>query len=513
MVVGLEELLSVWEAGTRGDFREHSSFLATRGRPDDDPWAFAFTLQMHCAVPDRVAAPRVGSWVQRVGDESHALAVGLSAHLAVRTNLANLPLVEMVEVTAREHASVAQYADATRAWHALRRSDLVALRDALDRLKAHAKDPRLIVEQTGLRAIAAEWAGEPAQALKLARRASRMARTEARPQQEYFVNLVLARQRRLNGTGYLALRILGALRKLAPRHWRPWLEWEFACAGGPAGAHGSSQTQAEDASTLRTLIIAAQSGNRPEFDRTASQLTHSEDWYVRSDIDVLLPLLDPNRSVTGVGAKWVRGEVDDVPGGFAGIARACNEREVAYACGPHQGRRVLTPGQGLLDHTTVLESADSARCETAIALLLITGQMELDAWFERLYGFPYVPELHRNPRNVLIHRARQLLEKVGGELRLEGRSIELAVPRGLAVRDPRCALGADYEVLALLAREGTTSASDAAAMTGLPRRTVARALHRLMTDGVCRSERDGRKLVFVVEDTTYSEPTQPGMTL
>jgi len=64
-------------------------------------------------------------------------------------------------------------------------------------------------------------AGDLSEAMRAARRASRMARTEGFPQQEYLAHLLLARLRRLNGVPHLATHILNALFEIAPPPYQP----------------------------------------------------------------------------------------------------------------------------------------------------------------------------------------------------------------------------------------------------------------------------------------------------
>ena len=41
----------------------------------------------------------------------------------------------------------------------------------------------------------------------------------------------------------------------------------------------------------------------------------------------------------------------------------------------------------------------------------------------------------------------------------------------------------------------------------MPLRTVQATLRQLANEGVCRVERSGRNVEYVVEDTTFREPT------
>jgi hypothetical protein len=95
----------------------------------------------------------------------------------------------------------------------------------------------VVVDAASLRALSmSDDATAILESLDQARRASRMARTEALPESEYLANIVLARMRRLAGFPYLAAHILTAVRRYASAPWHPWIAWELLLAGGLAGA-------------------------------------------------------------------------------------------------------------------------------------------------------------------------------------------------------------------------------------------------------------------------------------
>ena len=89
-----------------------------------------------------------------------------------------------------------------------------------------------MLEASALRTLSTAERGDISAALAIARRVSRMARTESLPQSEYLANLVLARIRRLDNKPHLATRILHALYSVAPSPWLPWLAWEIVQATG-----------------------------------------------------------------------------------------------------------------------------------------------------------------------------------------------------------------------------------------------------------------------------------------
>ena len=100
-------------------------------------------------------------------------------------------------------------AELGRAWCALMGGAAAGLDAELAALFARAsasRDPARVIEATALRAMAALSLGNLPEAVAFARRASRMARTEALPPSELLANLVLGRVRRRSGKPHLAAR-------------------------------------------------------------------------------------------------------------------------------------------------------------------------------------------------------------------------------------------------------------------------------------------------------------------
>jgi predicted transcriptional regulator len=73
--------------------------------------------------------------------------------------------------------------------------------------------------------------------------------------------------------------------------------------------------------------------------------------------------------------------------------------------------------------------------------------------------------------------------------------------------DPRCARPLESRVLALVAATPGLTARDVATTIGLPLRTVQLALRTLVDDGACAVDRDGARVAYVVDDTTFGRPT------
>ncbi|MCA9603010.1 MAG: hypothetical protein KC417_13345, partial [Myxococcales bacterium] len=122
-----------------------------------------------------------------------------------------------------------------------------------------------LLAANAMRAYAALVAGNLTAARAIARRASRMSRTEALPQYEYLANTILASVRRRTGNPHLATRILMALAKLAPATWQPWLAWELAWSGNVQAATSTleslepARTETPRATSTRWFLAAIES--------------------------------------------------------------------------------------------------------------------------------------------------------------------------------------------------------------------------------------------------------------
>jgi predicted transcriptional regulator len=90
----------------------------------------------------------------------------------------------------------------------------------------------------------------------------------------------------------------------------------------------------------------------------------------------------------------------------------------------------------------------------------------------------------------------------------EDERLRLEVTTPFALVDPRVASRADNAVLRAIAGDRAISAKEIAERTGLPLRTVQAELGRLVDEGVCRREKDGRNTEYLVEDTVVREPSR-----
>lgn len=114
--------------------------------------------------------------------------------------------------------------------------------------------------------------------------------------------------------------------------------------------------------------------------------------------------------------------------------------------------------------------------------------------------------MHKGTFDVLLHRTRgwlegfASLERTGGEVRMH-------ITKSFAVPDPRERESVESRVLKIIAIGGSTARA-AAEATGLSLRQAQSILKTLAADGMCVAEKQGPKLHYRLEDTTFSEPTR-----
>ncbi len=510
-----------YREGARGRVQGHASALAWLGQRTDPlaaAWRMVLEGQAWFAQPSGPGLPYevgdVGEVARRAGaDPQVGEVLGLACALGARDALLRFDAAGLdawIEVHRRVGAEGRRAAsEAWRRWL----DDHGASFD-LDGLAASARDAQdaeLAIEATVLRALFAAGRGDLEESVKIARRASRMARTEALPQPQYLANLVLARLRRLAGRPHLSVHILSALLRVAPRAWWLWMSWERAIAGGD-----DEGWSAEPARAVIALGRAAARADRPRLEaalEAAGALAHVSAFAPESA--ALGALIDPDRPVPPDLEAWVEGrESDRTPYGLHGLCShhpdpALTGEPVWVVVGPERARRFLAIGLPLLSDVEALDPGRRRRGRTdaAIAELALRGDAEEEAFFTRLYGFPYQASVHRGARDTLYHRVRDRVSGCATLRREEGR-LGLDVARAFAFPDPRCAPPPENAILAILAREGASTAKQAADALGLPVRTAQHALKALASDGFCRVEKVGRQLRYHVEDTTFVEPTQ-----
>jgi hypothetical protein len=348
-----------------------------------------------------------------------------------------------------------------------------------------------------------------------------MARSEAMPQQEYLANLTLARVRRLAGQPYLAARILNALLSVAPSAWRPWLTWELLLAQGESRTEDAPLPRSRAgraADGLRGLLRSARTGDRAAFEHCVSDIGDATSGFAElsRELGRLVALLDPMRTAEPSVAAWLSGQIAETPDGLHGICGADGapgslEGDVAHVFVSLSGpaRRVLSPGTHLVEATRIpLQKRPQLRTDSTLSVLALAGSegRDEDALFHQVYGFAFEPALHRGVRNTLNTRMRTRLGEAGAIERESGR-ITLVPLTAFVMPDPRCSPPPEHTLLAVLGKMKHMSAARAAEMLGVPLRTVQRALAELAEDGACRAVKVGRGLEYVLEDTTFSEPT------
>jgi len=326
---------------------------------------------------------------------------------------------------------------------------------------------------------------------------------------------VLARFRRQTAKFHLACRILSALRRFASPPWHRWIDWELTFAGGG----GALETPSAPASALRAQIGAAARGDRAAFDH-ASRAGVAFAPHER-DLERLRIAIDPScrleTAEPALGA-WLHGALDRAPGGVEG---ACldtemgsdDEATLAYvvAVPGRSARRVMRAGLALVSDRAALGALaarpSQARLDVAAAVLALAGPEGIapETFFRAAYGFAFVHSRHRSVLDSLVHRLRQ---RHGGEAEIErtGDALRWITHRTTIVPDPRSRIGVGDRLLRLLAARRRTARA-AAQELGVPLRTLQLVLRDLVDDGVCRAHKTGRHVVYLVEDTTFSEPT------
>jgi hypothetical protein len=400
-----------------------------------------------------------------------------------------------------------------------RASEAVQRARAAAALAARAKLAPVVVEAAALAALAALATGARDEAIASARRASRMARTEALPWPEYLANVALARIRRHSGKPHMAIHILRALRKVVPDPWHAWVAWEVCVAAGPAES-GALAGSVPAVQALGVMLEAARRGDRRAFADASRgcRAAVAAIFPLAAELDALVAALDPAVDPAGAPATlrgWLTGADADIPAGLQGLASPGGGEEggagpTAFVVARPDGaaRRILGLGAALAG-ASVDPTHRPGRSEAAISALALAGDAGLTRadLFAGVYGFPYVPIRHQGVLDVLLHRVRG---EIAPRARIDKRGDRLVflAPEGFVVADPRCAGPEDDQLLRVLATRGGGTAKGAAEALGIPLRTAQAALQALVQEGVCIAERRGRLVEYRVEDTTFSEPTQ-----
>lgn len=427
------------------------------------------------------------------------------------------PLVSALRAVVPADAEGQAHRAAAELWCALGRDDAEPLEPQAQALEAEASAlgaADLVVEAAALRAWALAARGSLAEATKVARRASRMARTEGLPQTEYLAHWTLARVRRLAGAPHLALRILSSLRGVAPPAWAAVLAWEVVLSGGVAEGPGPAAALSAWVQGLERGEGAGHAARTEVLERAAAP------WPAhRREVAAWLGAVDPALPPVSEVAAWAQGEVHTTPAALTGllawrgVAPAADSALAYVLVDGALRRRVPRLSFALIDTARVRPTEQSrlkqGRTEMLVAALALapTDGVDEAACFARVYGFAYEPEVHKSIFDVLVHRTREHLAGQGTLVR-GGGTLRLVLDRPLLAADPRCTRPLGEALLGVLAEQAGASAKDVAKATGVSLRVVQATLQSLVAEGACQQERGGREVRYLVEDTTYSEPTQ-----
>ncbi len=533
---------------TTGDFSESEetvASLANASDPASRAWCVALRAQRWHAERSAGALPTCESLVafaNGVGDAR--IAAALACAEAVRAAVLQHRVVELAAgsallqqlVKGDEDSWAAPAAKICGAWLALAGGAFVEANQLADQARTLASRTGIapgVIEATVIRALCAEAQGEIAEATSLARRASRMARTEDLPQWQYLANLVLARMRRLNGTPHLTTRILTPLLQVAPSLWHGWIAWEALMAGALDFAKGITLDDDNDplheARLLRQLFDAAAVGDRTQFSKLADRLTNLEDRFSSRAQDVALALasLDAARTTEGMAGEleaWCGGDAMAPPNPIKGLcidlqsdanepARAAFVvARPAEAGDPNHVRRVAGLGEPIVDADARMPRARGAseRTPSTVAAIALAGPEGIGRQdlFRTVYGFEYDHEVHRGLFKALMHRVRTDLGEWGEVKVTSDDCYTLSLNCALVIPDPRCEHSLEDVVLWTLASVGAQSAKEASDGSGLPLRTTQRTIKRLVESGALIVERVRNGVKYRVEDTTFSEPTK-----
>jgi DNA-binding transcriptional ArsR family regulator len=489
-------------AALRGDFRAARAWRAEH--PDEKAWAIALSAMEAAATGGRLPAREEVAAFAGASPAKRAV-VAIACSEAERAAFAAFDR-EGLESWAATHASLVDDLGCGRLWRRLVRGETDGLADEARRVEtgaAKAGDAPTVVEAASLGALGSLAAGDVEGAVALARRASRMARTEALPQSEYLAHLVLARLRRVTGRPHLAARILGALARIASPGWQGWIAWEALLAG--------AEVEAPAGSAARSLQALFAARDRASAEEALAKLRPAIRGFAdfEGEIDDVVAAIDPDADLSRASARvrdFLTGAAAHAPGPLAGPAFRSADSVLVLARPGRPARRVLSGGIDTGALPFVGSPDRAGRTEAAVAVLAFARSPLSDAdFFRAVYGFVYSEPLHRGNLDVLVHRVRAAIDESAALEREAG--LVLSVRRPFVVADPRAERSVDERILRALALRKGTKARDVAGRLGIPLRTVQLALSRLVDDGACEAVKEGRAVEYRVEDTTFTEPT------
>lgn len=534
-----------WSEGLEGRFRSMEQVawrLSSDAGPEARAWGLALRALRWHAEPAMGQLPSLDEVAQAAGaseEAAHAAALATAqATKAAALRFDEAGVRRWADLASEQAAGARSEA---RAWCALASAWGHVARGAHELAEATASEAcamasedaasAALLDGTALVALATS-ARDVDAAIKIARRGSRMARTEGLPQGEYLANVVLARLRRLAGRPHHATRILGALGRVAPRPWASWIVWELALAGGlePASAidlEPPEDDPGDDDATVAArafvqALFAARDGLRDAFDARVEEARDALGSFepLRADlanalvaIDPLAPPASPDREI----AAWLTGVETRTPAalrGLSGIVEASSAEEgtAAFVVADPDGsaRRVVALGHALAAPELRIDPQRGrpGRVETVLAALALAPDgLDTDDLFRTVYGFEYSAPVHRDLFKQLVYRARGELGSVGA-IDKDGERYRLGLRGRLLVPDPRCEQPLEDLVLRFLARHGAGSAKATASTLKISLRKAQQALAQLADEGAIAIDKEGRRVSYRVEDTTFSEPTR-----
>lgn len=372
---------------------------------------------------------------------------------------------------------------------------------ALQEFEQHASKlewSHLVVEFAALRAENAWARHDASEALRHARRATRMARTEELVLSQYFAALTLARTRRRMGRPYLAAHILRSLRANAPAPWHPRIEWELLLSSGPDTTEhsrldevGTALLQAAhllrrgDITGAQTAVAGIVAGSTPES----------------VECETLLYLLGLRDVVPESAEEFACGATHFVPHGLDAFGA-----DSTIVCVASEGsqRRLLACAAS--SYGPIHASSRPGRVETAFCVLAGGAWVTRADFFEAVYGFEFDVELHKGSLEVVVHRLRLFVEG-HAELERSDTQLRMRVLKTMVAPDPRCERGTSAALLRVLALPGQHSAKDLAERASIPLRTAQAALKGLVEEGAVQVLKNGRRVDYAVEDTTFRNST------
>ncbi len=510
-MVGDEDAEPAFRRAQQGDFVGVDAHLASQGSAEG-PWRLALRALYAMTFPGRLDAMPTPADIAR--HQGHAGAVEAQRQRDLLSVLRLNPPHGSAGDAEDPGDAGGGWAEATlaRAFRGWLEAEYTVAEHLAEAAADAAKATGNAAVRVDAEAVMALSAAAADVATSRARRASRMARAEALLQQEYLANLILARVRRHNGRAHLSVRILGSLTQVVPEVWQPWVGLELALAGGASLPRGQAP--------LSGLVDAARAGDRAGFTEAATRIreTVAACAPIAGEVAAYLAMIDIGAALPDDVFPWAMGMSPDAPHGIRDVREGGTRGTWVSVSPGRPARRILGTGIGLLADAVVIRSSRrGTRTEESVARLALEPDgMDERAFFEAVYGFPFAVGEHEEVLRGLLHRMRGAVAEAAEITRdpsaasgeTSGEILRLVPRRTFVVEDPRCQEPlADRVLDRLAASNGRATAKELTAALRVPLRTVQRSLGQLVDDGACHAEPDGRRTEYVVEDTTFSEPS------